>query len=78
MDFGVKTSSGATAISSPTSSSGKDVKHSRTDNVGNSVDLSGNFKVRYNSRAKVCGVAVYKFCRTSACGVDLYKECWHY
>ena len=87
---GVKTKSGATAVSSPTSSSGQSVTHTCTDNAGNSASKTGVYKVRINSRHSSCGidqykscpdpecgVATYKSCATSGCGVNQYKYCAH-
>ena len=74
---GVKTKSGATAVSSPTTSAGQDVTHNCTDNVGNSSSKTGNYKVKINSRHSSCGVDEYKECRDPECDVEQYKSCTH-
>ena len=74
---GVKTKSGATAVSSPTSSSGQSVTHTCTDNAGNPASKTGVYKVRINSRHSSCGVDQYKSCEDSACGIESYKSCPH-
>ena len=72
---GVKTSSSATSIASPTSSSGQNVTHTCTDNAGNTASKTGNYKVRIYNRHSSCGIESYNSCENSACGISKYKSC---
>ena len=65
---GVYTQTGSSSVSSPTSSTGKSVTHSCTDNAGNTNSTTDKFKVKYYSATSACDVKEYNSCKHSSCG----------
>jgi len=67
------------SISSPTSSSGKEVSINCEDNAGNTATLKKTYKVRYHSRDSSCDCETYNSCkacsRTVSCKVACTKYC---